>query len=835
MHVKPTIIVALAAVALGVVAPAVAAPTTPPIDPKKVCPLPGPELCASTPTDSVCGKLHLEHCKALLGDTWKNNPARAGAEVRPMLRPNVEPDMPQNLRSDGRFYPYKPTKALVRGDVRSLSVMSPLIRAVSLKTAQKAKVGHRNPAWQADGSQVSSCEEWAYESIYDWGRFLDSAALCDGDASCVMDLAVMKATPGIVGRTLNRSDGVPLDPQLTLARTAAPKNVMYSVAADWVYVDGKGKLAQTPELKAMEADLKKGHAYRAFGGCTTVDCKGAAEVYASEWDWHLKMREKLAKYSFEEREEFARRRAEFERLYAAWARAAGEELRKLAAATNQTPRKKPWLDPGERMPWEVLLDPLERIGAVQRFERATAAASPSRGRVNPPVLRAIPSPAPDWGLGFVAPAPTLPLPKKDPLGKEPLVLECGNAVGPAHLKMGVLSCKLASFMREEWRRKQRGQLSCLDPANDACDWSPEMFRDRVMALGEVYLNQQQERQDFCKRVLHGGPLTKQAVGAVQASLDALVGEVEKARKALKSYTLPKLPDSKGLRFGADSGDADTWGDKSLFAAGYNYHFGWRVEPNEVSAVDKRPCSLEGDTHNSVGLEAHVFKRRLELASAALDASANVDRSKKITLSASTRVLGVDLFPAVKEDNITQLFETESPPLTKDTPRASYTFMAGPVPIALAGWGQMSLGYRVDTRGDYGACDPDKPRFALVSTFSPEAAADAVAQVGVGISGVASVGVRGALNLIRLGFPLTARFEVAMEKMNQLVTPTLKFDAGLAMTLATLAGRAALYIEFLLFEDEWEIFSWPGVGPHRIELMTLFDVKLPLTGMMGDAK
>ncbi|MEZ4449590.1 MAG: hypothetical protein R3B09_08925 [Nannocystaceae bacterium] len=842
-----------AAAALGGLVLGLAAPITAAALPTLNKPPPG-ALCGKTPTlaqctddNSTCAEAHHDTCKKMVEDALKNNPARAGAEKRTMLRPEGD-DIPKDRR-EGAYYPYTPKKP-IRG-VKGITVLAPAVVGAPLATNKTAKAGHRSPAWDKDGPVVNTCEEYAYESIYDWGRFVDSAALCDGDGQCVYDVAYMKAVPGIARRTLQRLDKVPLAPQLpVLQGTAIDKNVMFSIDASWIYVNGDKALPATPELKEMEADFRKGQRARAIA---CPGCSGASEKYTDEWAYHTAMRQKLASVSYEEFEEYARRRAEFSRLLANWARAvhAEEERIKKAVDGKTVPRTFPTL-PGERTPWDHVLDPLTRQQLFRTFdERALKDAKAILKVVTPSAVKSVSlpgglfyvaPPAPAWGYGFVAPSlPTVTKPstgKIDPKsGKvQPLNLNeraCTDAIasGPAFARMDGHACLLAAFLREEWRRKKRGQLSCLDPSNDTCDWSPIMFRDRALALGEGYLSQQQRLQDECNAITVTGSLPGISLAKVPAHLEKIKATIAEAESKLAEYKLKPTADGVGKRYGTSKSDHGAWGEAGLFTSSYDYHFGWSVEPIELQ--NKVACKLQGDTNNGVKASATILKSSaFTLLDAVLEADANLKGNGKLHLKAWVDVLGNQLM-GHKDLTVTQIFNEEKEIFRKDTPKVSFTFAAGPVPVTIAGWGEVTAGYHTHGEGRFNTqCDPKKdPEFAVVATFEPNVAANARAQVGVGISGIASAGIRGTINLLHITFPLTARLEIIFDKLaEEARAPFLSFNAGLQMTLSTLAGRMAFYVEALLYEDEWEIFSWSGLGPYKLDLMKLFDVKMPLIGM-----
>ena len=70
----------------------------------------------------------------------------------------------------------------------------------------------------------------------------------------------------------------------------------------------------------------------------------------------------------------------------------------------------------------------------------------------------------------------------------------------------------------------------------------------------------------------------------------------------------------------------------------------------------------------------------------------------------------------------------------------------------------------------------------------------------------------------------------MKNVLEQAQPTFKFDVSMDLTLATLSGSISLYIEFIGFEEELELFRWNGIGPTKIPLIQpALHAEMPLTG------
>jgi hypothetical protein len=118
---------------------------------------------------------------------------------------------------------------------------------------------------------------------------------------------------------------------------------------------------------------------------------------------------------------------------------------------------------------------------------------------------------------------------------------------------------------------------------------------------------------------------------------------------------------------------------------------------------------------------------------------------------------------------------------------------------------------------------------MVGTFTPEAGLNAKAQVGVGITGVVSAGIRGVVNLVTVGVPVTVGLTATVMNIANEVQAALQFAGKIDLRLATLSGYIAVYIEILFVEEEWELFRWEGPSA-TLHLMEPLKVELPLVGM-----
>src|SRR5690606_36658210 len=75
--------------------------------------------------------------------------------------------------------------------------------------ADTANLDPQHPAFEANGAAVASCQEYAYESLYDHERFVEAAETCGSNAECVYQLSLRTETPGLK-TTMLKKNGQPM-------------------------------------------------------------------------------------------------------------------------------------------------------------------------------------------------------------------------------------------------------------------------------------------------------------------------------------------------------------------------------------------------------------------------------------------------------------------------------------------------------------------------------------------------------------------------------------------------------------------------------------------------
>lgn len=715
-----------------------------------------------------------------------------------------------------------------------------------------AKNAHRNPAWEANGEELASCEEYGYEKIYDWARFTDSMAACGGDHHCQMEVAYLPATPGIVGRKLRSRDGKQLAQELQpngIAFTRWPKNDMFALGPKFARAAGKHGLPPNSDIEELVAALKQGERFYDIG-----PAESGPRGFKDIWEFHRKLYQRNKTLSKAEFEEYEARKAKFRELVSQWSVAAKAEEKRLVKLLSE---QHMWVDPLDTL----TADPFERVGLMRDMMRSAnkrvrrlRKRRPGlfkklngAGTINQPVMPSAQS-GPKAGIGMRS-DPTLPLgimasmtkPLRGAAARKRAGGRSKRNIGDRVLKLspyscaaknfdsilesagiGPASCRIGRFLREEWVRKKRGQKSCLDLGNDDCDWSPSMFEARV-ARSAGYLRNQNEAETRC--LDYTGDSFSSPPSNI-AQMEEYINETAKqagaALRALRPYEQAK--GAHGKRWGRNWTDRDHFGDKDWFAAGYDYDLGWDVTP--VASNDNTVCQIGGGARGGFGVDAWFIKQKIEVVDGLATADYNRNADKKTQLHAHLRVLSRDLIGDSDGVDATFVGAWESKPKRKKIQipagvKPSFTFMAGPVPITGAAWGEFFYGVKFNASlvsETNPNCDLQAVKFGATAGFIPELGLNAKAQVGVGISGLLSAGVRGLVNLVTIGVPVKGSFETVATQVAGLTQQRLDFELDVQLSLETLSGWLAIYVEALLYEEEFVLFRWNGVGPETISLL-----------------
>lgn len=859
----------VAGLALGATA-AAAAPTANNNAPQAQCATPDRAKCLEKGyLDSTCGQKHLAVCKPFAIEAMKDHAETKPAPQVKMLRPKLT-EIPQSVVT-GKYFSYrkfastkvkkvdkvyrKSNDVLAGIAGMDMSSTPPVDRVQTVDPNQAAQF-HRNPEWQTNGIGVRSCKEYAYARSYGATRFIDASSACKGDRECVFAVAYMNAPTGIAGHKLHDEAGVLMERQLVLPTGKKPKNDMFVAGMDeFIKVPSvtfpNGMTAQDAEIAALKSALRSGKEYYEIGICKGGACN-ATRRFADLWDWHKYLHGATASVSQAEAEEYERRRARFRALLEQWSAAVGREQSIGKDMLKVRPLVLPFdmraQDPFERFDHEreyiefgrdIRAQFKQRFGgdiftvprsqAVQKIQQKLQQQG-AWGLGEPDLalgVLAAPVTGSGSGAGAGAVADTAPW-----TADEATMTKCA-AVDGWGLEMdhkGPISCRISEFLIGEWRRKAAGQKSCLDLANPECDWTPQMFEASVLAqiqrldvqvADEAYCTAYREPKTFVDDPQNGGVST---VTVVKTRLDATRDRVEKELKAVSQYLRPR--NSNGQRLGKDWEGGDLVGDRDWFAAGYEYGVGWDVSPAEKQ--DGSVCQIAGTTHGEMAFDAWILGKKIGVVDGAVRAEAKPNNGGAARFNAHLEMMGQSVFNT-DGWKVAQTFEPSDdsgfgvkvPPGLK--PR--FDIYVG-VPISGQLWGELLFGSTLELSGrSSDGCEPANPKLSIAARYNPFFGAFGVGQVGVGIAGVASAGIRASLTLVMLGLPADVRMTSSVKSG----TPTLSFASELSLMLATLSGRVSLYIEFLMFDEEFELFRWRGLHTE-VPLMPKLTADVSIVGL-----
>jgi hypothetical protein len=569
--------------------------------------------------------------------------------------------------------------------------------------------------------------------------------------------------------------------------------------------------------------LRDGAQYYDIGRCEGTACDNTRK-FEDVWDWHEYLHAETAAVSQAETEEYERRRARLRALLEQWEAAAAKE----ASILNQREGRELVL------PFDMRAhDPFDRYRFEEEYiERGRTEMQRLKRKFGPSILRKnLDEAVRQVNASSSLPAGVLAAPMKPtqpkPTTKVPTSTKSGGATqgdngiatnpcartegwGLELGKMGPISCRIGLLLRHEWARKSRSQRSCIDLANPACDWTPQMFEAGILE-NIPKLDAQIADEAYCEahddhpstfRDENGQVAT---VTLVKNRLDATKRRKEKELKALKDYI--SGAGDVGVRLGKSWEGGDYVGDKDLFAAGYEYELGWVAEPAARDGEDGPVCALKGSAHAEMAFDAWIIGGKTSVVDGAVWAEAKPGlQGGDGNVNAHLQMFGASVFNT-NGWKLTQEFGDEPASdmgVQLPSPKPRFDIYVG-VPISGQLWGELLYGSTLElAAASPTGCSNNQP-FSIVATFAPFFGAFGLGKVGVGIAGVASAGVSASLKLLMLSVPL----RIGMGKTTKDGLPSLTFNSSLSLMLSTLSGRVSLYVEFMMFEEEFELFRWKG--------------------------
>lgn len=149
-------------------------------------------------------------------------------------------------------------------------------------SASTANIDPQHPDYEANGAAVASCQEYAYESLYDDERFAEAAETCGTNAECVYQLSLRTTTPGLK-TTMLKKNGAPMSWQPVRAGA-------YSQIKNAFFANGAAALTVGASYLTTHPSYGTDPAFRAKADAIIAWVNGTPKASAaSELDWHHAM------------------------------------------------------------------------------------------------------------------------------------------------------------------------------------------------------------------------------------------------------------------------------------------------------------------------------------------------------------------------------------------------------------------------------------------------------------------------------------------------------------------------------------------------------------------
>jgi len=268
----------------------------------------------------------------------------------------------------------------------------------------------------------------------------------------------------------------------------------------------------------------------------------------------------------------------------------------------------------------------------------------------------------------------------------------------------------------------------------------------------------------------------------------------------------------------------------MFGGRYEVKAGWSTGNWQYVSGGAKVCQARVRTWAFLDARATVLWRELPVAY--FDSRAGLsqvttpgqqDPVATFTTSLDARVLGVTLWTGTYAKTFPTSFHlVASPESSLRSPAVGTSFSIAGVPVNVYGYAAGTAGVDFALHGSGRASCSNNPitelDFEMSGRLAPEATVEGIAELSIGVRGMLEAGVRGRLTLVRLALPLTvdakAKWAPASNAVRFTANQALDFELG------TLDGRLSAYLS-LLGQDvaEEDLFKWDGFT-YQTRLMGL---------------
>ncbi len=226
---------------------------------------------------SVCGRQNRTPCGELVAPIYRNE-VRAITETTPILKgaPGSE-----TIAIAKKLSPIAMPQAKPTFGTFSFATVAQASR-LQLPSAETANLDPQHPDYEANAAVVASCQEYAYESLYDHERFAEAADTCGSNAECVYQLSLRTTTPGLK-TTMLKKNGQPMEWQVV-------RPGPYSVIKNAFFATGAAALTVGASYLRSHPEYATSAAFRAKAEAIIAHVEGTPKINEpSELDWHRKM------------------------------------------------------------------------------------------------------------------------------------------------------------------------------------------------------------------------------------------------------------------------------------------------------------------------------------------------------------------------------------------------------------------------------------------------------------------------------------------------------------------------------------------------------------------
>jgi hypothetical protein len=403
----------------------------------------------------------------------------------------------------------------------------------------------------------------------------------------------------------------------------------------------------------------------------------------------------------------------------------------------------------------------------------------------------------------------------------------------AHLDVETIAAGTAALLGADYAinsaLKYADSKGCLDPTNvNNCDWSPSYFVDQVESIVQT---QREPQFNRCLNDTSNGFGTNGIVGQANAGhIPGVAGGNWNVNSAIfntflylferAASDIPLPEDASGRKH------VGVWKSDSLDAGGdwFGGHFGYNIG-FQVTGLPQGVCHANFKALGTLNADVTVLKQKHTLVDFLAETYSTEPSPGQTHVHSDShfQLLGNDVYNPINDDenaNFRVVLDHTEKQADGLLPSISATFFVGPVPVSVSAGVTGGAGFEATLQGgitrDCGNPDPNKQlTLGVGGAFEPFIHVDGFASAGVGISGLAEVGIKGYLTLVQVELPLHIGMNIGLNSQGLL---TLQPNAGLDLNLSVFGGRLVVFAEALFLEAEATIVQWPG---YKIDGQNLF--------------